>query len=85
MNLTQGVLIDYKQIGNLTAFVGNTNFEFSYVGGVFGYATNETYSFLIIRSSYIGTIHILSPGLFILKANVVYTGLIVVKCGTLDC
>ena len=35
-NLTQGVLMDYKQIGHLTAFVGNTSFEFAYVGGVFG-------------------------------------------------
>ena len=35
-NLTQGVLKDYKQIGNWTAFVGNTSFEFAYVGGVFG-------------------------------------------------
>lgn len=36
--LTQGVLMDYKQIGNLTAFVGNTSLEFAYVGGVFGEA-----------------------------------------------
>ena len=28
-NLTQGVLFDYKQIGDLIAFVGNTSFEFS--------------------------------------------------------
>ena len=35
-NLTQGVLMDYKQIGSLIAFVGNTSFEFAYVGGVFG-------------------------------------------------
>ena len=35
-NLTQGVLMDYKQIGNHTAFVGNTSFEFAYIGGVFG-------------------------------------------------
>ena len=34
-NLTMGVLTDYKQIGNLIAFVGNTSFEFSYIGGVF--------------------------------------------------
>ena len=35
-NLTQGVLKEYKQIGNQTVFVGNTSFEFAYVGGVFG-------------------------------------------------
>ena len=35
-NLTQGVLMDYKQIGNLIAFVGNMSFEFVYVGGIYG-------------------------------------------------
>ena len=32
-NLPEGVQIDYKTIGNLTGFVGDTDFEFSYVGG----------------------------------------------------
>ena len=32
-NLTQNVLVDYKQIGELTAFVGDRNVEFAYVGG----------------------------------------------------
>ena len=31
-NLTEA-LVDYKQIGNLMAFVGDVNFEFAYVGG----------------------------------------------------
>ena len=34
--LTQGELMDYKQIGDLRAFVGNTSFEFAYIGGAFG-------------------------------------------------
>ena len=41
-NLTQGILIDYKQIGNLRAFVGNTSFEFAFIGGVYGDIVNET-------------------------------------------
>ena len=35
-NLTQGELMDYKQIGNQLAFVGNASFEFAYIGGTFG-------------------------------------------------
>ena len=34
-NLTRAVLVDYKQIGDLTAFVGNTSFEFAFIGGWF--------------------------------------------------
>ena len=34
-NLTRGDLMDYKQIGDLTAFVGNMSFEFAYVGGLY--------------------------------------------------
>ena len=32
-NLPEGAEIDYKTIGDLTGFVGDTDFEFSYVGG----------------------------------------------------
>ena len=32
-DLAQGVLTDFKTIGDLTGFVGDTDFEFSYVGG----------------------------------------------------
>ena len=34
-NITINELVEYKQIGDLTAFVGDTNFEFSYVGGAY--------------------------------------------------
>ena len=68
-NLTQGVLMDYKQIGNLTAFVGNTSFEFAYIGGVFN---DQTINTLFVNSTEvtvlgnIGTIPmatLLSPGI----------------------
>ena len=34
-NITLNTLVEYKQIGDLTAFVGDTNFEFSYVAGAY--------------------------------------------------
>ena len=40
-NLTRGELVDYKQIGNQKVFVGNTSFEFSYVGGNFDNSTSN--------------------------------------------
>ena len=87
-NLTQGVLMDYKQIGNHTAFVGNTSFEFAYIGGVFGLNDiNGTINTLSVNGEEvrvlgnIGQINSMtspflsSPGIFLLKASVVYSGL----------
>ena len=91
-NLTQGVLFDYKQIGDLTAFVGNTSFEFAYVGGVFGNNINGTVNTLTINgnevavSENIGIVDtIISPGLFVLEVSVHYNGLSMIdmKWGTL--
>ena len=90
-NLTQGELLDYKQIGDLIAFVGNTSFEFSYVGGVFGSISNRTVSRLFWNQStpvevlgHIGTIdNILLYGNFALKAEVRYDGEMTTKSGTL--
>lgn len=89
-NLTRGVLVDYKQIGSLTAFVGNTSFEFSYVGGVFGDNVNGTANRLFVNNTpvdvlgNIGSIeHVSSPGYFILKADVNYNGIITRRNGNL--
>ena len=41
-NITLNELVEYKQIGDLTAFVGDTNFEFSYVGGAYSTGFNGT-------------------------------------------
>ena len=89
-NLTRGMLIDYKQIGDLRVFVGKTSFEFSYVGGVFGNNSNETFNTFTVNSDEVpvlGNIGILrtmlSPGLFILEATVVYNGMSAIKHGTL--
>ena len=81
-NLTQGVLKDYKEIGNLTAFVGNTSFEFAYVGGVFGEGTralNDTTNILfhgtimIPNVGNIATIDTINTvGIFELRAHVRY-------------
>ena len=89
-NLTQGVLMDYKQIGDLTAFIDNTSVEFSYVGGVFGTLnSNETFNRLnvngdevAVRGS-IGIYTIVSPGFFMLEALVSYSGMVEAKHGTL--
>ena len=90
-NLTQGVLMDYKQIGNLTAFVGNTSFEFAYVGGVYGNSTNGTFNMYYINDNEIfvreniGRIRttLSAPGFFILKSNIDYNGLAEIRWGTL--
>ena len=89
-NLTQGVLMDYKQIGNLTAFVGNTNIEFAYVGGVYGNNINGTVNTLtvdggeVIALGNVGMIDLVSSkGIIKLEAIVSYNGLIVVRRGTL--
>ena len=89
-NLTQGELIDYKQIGDLIAFVGNTSFEFAYVGGVYGDNVNGTINTFSVNSSgvsvleNVGIIHTIpSPGHSILEANVLYNGFSEIKRGTL--
>ena len=89
-NLTQGVLVDYKQIGNLSAFVGNTSFEFAYVGGVFDDVTNQTANILTINGievpirGNVGIINTLSsPGVITLEATVRYSGSSAVRSGTL--
>ena len=89
-DLTQGVLFDYKQIGDLTAFVGNTSFEFSYVGGVFGNSINRTINVLTVNGNEVAAIEnigiismILSPGHFILEARVRYNGFEETKQGAL--
>ena len=90
-NLTRGVLMDYKQIGDLTTFAGNINFEFAYIGGVHGDNTNRTTSRLFWNHSNevavlgnIGTIeHLSSPGNFTLEATVNYNGILTTRIGTL--
>ena len=94
-NLTQGVLMDYKQIGDLTAFVRNTSFEFAYVGGVFGNNSNLTTCRLRWNQTNevgvlgnIGKIVRMSlPGNFTLKATVLVhlnkNGVQITKSGTL--
>ena len=89
-NLPRGILMDYKQIGDLTAFVGNTNFEFAYVGGVFDNITNRTANTLTMNGvevpirGNIGIINSLSsPGVIILEAVVRYSGLSTLRSGTL--
>ena len=93
-NLTQGELIDYKQIGNLTAFVGNTSIEFAYVGGVFGNSINGTVNTLIADSGDItvltfGNIGVIDVttltlgGAIMLEARVNYNGMTTLRRGTL--
>ena len=82
-NLTQGVLVDYKEIGNLTAFVGNTSFEFAYVGGIYGNdARNGTFNLLFQGTTHIadiGNVAIIATidtvGVFDLSAIVVFDGI----------
>ena len=88
-NLTMRVLTDYKQIGNLTAFVGNTSIEFSYVGGVFGRqnGTTNTLSVNGVDVPVLGNIgeirEVNSPGVSQLQAQVSFSGGIVIRRGTL--
>lgn len=79
-NLTQGVLMDYKQIGDLIAFVGYKNFEFAYVGGVFDNISNRTDNRLTVNGAFVriknnvGIIETLSsPGFATLEATVIYS------------
>ena len=89
-NLTQGVLKDYKQIGALTAFVGDTNIEFAYVGGVFDNILNRTDNVLrmnqdlVSKIENIGIIETLSsPGLVTLEATVFYSNSVATRNGSL--
>ena len=89
----QGVLVDYKQIGNLTAFVGNTSTECAYVDGVFGDSINGTVNTLrvdgveVTSLGNIGVIDLISlKGIFELEAYIRYDGhdgLTAVRRGTL--
>ena len=88
-NLTQGILVDYKQIGNLIAFVGTT-IEFTFVGGIYGDAVNETINVLTvdgIEVAILGNIGIMrrisTPGIFYLEARIAYNGLMAIRNGTL--
>lgn len=97
-SLTQGELVTYKDIGNLVAFVGNTSYEFSYVGGVYG--RGDTMNLLGIFNGTInrmfadgaevavrGNIGIIdvisSPGTIALRAQVMYDGGIINMLGSL--
>ena len=92
-NITQGVLTDYKQIGNLRAFVGNSSIEFAFVGGVFGNIANQTISMLRVNGSEVamlGSIGIIGsailsiPGRFYLEASIYYNGgLTATRSGTI--
>ena len=89
-NLTQGVLFDYKQIGDLRAFIGNISFEFAYVGGVLGNNVNGTVNALTMNGvevavrENIGIIDMfILPGIFRLEASVRYDAYIEMKQGTL--
>ena len=84
--------MDYKQIGDLRVFVGNTSLEFSYVGGVFGSNVNGTANVFSVNSNEsqvrvlgnIGTIkRIPSPGVFMLNADVRYNDIMTTRNGTL--
>ena len=78
-NLTQGQLIEYKPIGELTAFVGETNFEVSYVTGYHSTGTaNGTNNRVFLGGTEItdpgsiGLIDVITPptGDFIIRADV---------------
>ena len=79
-NLCRGVLMDYKQIGNLTAFVGNITIEFAYVGGVFGDIINGTANTLtvdgveVLSLGNVGVIRLISmKEMFMLEVYVRYS------------
>ena len=97
-NLPQGELMDYKQIGNQTAFVGNTSFEFAFVGGAFGNnSVNGTRNDLFVNGVQVAalgnvgqinniTSSLLSSGIVRLEATVRYNGLTsdVMRSGTVN-
>ena len=94
-NLNRGVLMDYKQIGDLTAFVGNISFEFAYVGGIYGNGVkNGTTNVLFQDSKYIpqmGNIAVIptvefeasTVSVFSLLAIVTYDDNSILRSGTL--
>ena len=90
-NLTRGDLMDYKQIGDLTAFVGNMSFEFAYVGGLYGNgARNGTINNLFqgtVQVADIGNVAsimtINTVGMFELSATVVFDGVTRERVGML--
>ena len=97
-SLPQGELRTYKDIGDLTAFVGNTSYEFSYVGGVYG-CGNTTNPFSVFNGTLnrmfadgaevavrgnIGIIDVISSaGTVVLRAQVIYDGGITNMLGSL--
>lgn len=93
-NITQGVLTDYKQIGNLRAFVGNSSIEFAFVGGVFGDVVNQTINTLRVNGgevAMLGSIGIIDatalsmPGMLHLEASINYNGgLTTIRSGTMS-
>ena len=90
-NLTCGELVDYKQIGDLRAFVVNTSIEFAYVGGRYGNGVvNGTlnqlfrYGNRVTNNGNIGLISdIGAPGTSRLTASVTFDGMQVEREGTL--
>ena len=91
--IVQGELVDYKQIGNLRAFVGNSSIEFAFVGGVFGNIINKTINTLSVNGdevAILGNIGIIdktilsTPGMVHLEAFISYNGgLTAVRRGTM--
>ena len=85
-NLTQGELVDYKEIGNQTAFIGNSTFEFAFVGGVFGSndRMNGTSNRLFVNGNEVATkgnigqvtsALLSSPKIILLEATIRYNSL----------
>ena len=91
--IVQGELVDYKQIGNLRAFIGNSSIEFAFVGGVFGNVVNKTINTLSVNGdevAILGNIGIIDttilsmPGMVHLEASINYNGgLTAVRRGTM--
>ena len=90
-NLTRAVLVDYKPIGDLTAFVGNSSFEFAYVGGWLSEGAANGISSRLFRDGTevpsignIGSIATIdAPGMSTLRADVRIDANTVQKFGTL--
>ena len=90
-NLTRGVLEEYKPIGDLTAFVRNTSIEVTYVAGYFGTGqVNGTSNWLfqgdtrLDSNGNIGLINdINTPGIFTLRADVIFDGMRLSRDGML--
>ena len=91
-NLTRGELVEYKPIGNLLAFVGDTDFQVSYVAGWHSLGTtNGTSNDIFLDQTELNTIGSIatidsidpSTGEFPLSANVRFDGNSEVKTGML--